>query len=113
MEHRIKVGYKILKIFSLNSKEMEFFLTKCNPDILRVYKLQNLKIKVKIFVQSNALPCIKYAIVVSKKVGKAFLRNLIRRKIRNSIIYFFSNWSFCLLKKADVCYNFIFIVKKV
>ncbi len=115
MIHRIKTKNQITSLYSLKSKELDqIFLgnlknsTKLIKKVSLLLKGIQVKFKVKVFFSKSKDFVVKYAILISKKVGKAVLRNFIKRKIRNFLVD--------SLKKLDQpptgTYIFLFMFKK-
>lgn len=88
MEHVIKVNKTIIKVVSLKAKEIDkLYKKKVKPLKEGSLSLQDgIKVKMKVFKFFRQEFFIKYGIIVSRKVGKAVVRNFLRRKIREFII---------------------------
>lgn len=88
MEHVIKVNKTIIKVVSLQAKEIdELYKNKVKPlKETSLFLQDGIKVKMKVFKFFQQEFFIKYGIIVSRKVGKAVVRNFLRRKIREFII---------------------------
>lgn len=104
MEHNLKY----IKVISMKRKEIEdFFKTRYYHSVS--LDLDRINVKVKFFKQFCFVPKVKYAIIVSKKVGNSVLRNFIKRKIREFIIM--SLRRYFVNVDLRLCLYFVFIVR--
>jgi len=104
VKHKIN---NLLTIKSLTSKEINNYLSK-QKAIKKYYSEGNL-IKINcLLYESDSL---KYAILIKKKVGKATIRNYIKRKIREILINHIK-LRLMNIQKQETNYAIIFIVKE-
>lgn len=108
MIHCLRVNHKTVKLYSLKSYEIEE-LFQNPPRLLKKTSLNlinlGFKLKIKVFLKESSDFLIKYGITISKKVGKAVKRNLLKRKLREILI---SNIK--KIKKFPNCNSYLFLL---
>ncbi|MCX7758153.1 MAG: ribonuclease P protein component [bacterium] len=113
MEHQIRTKFTKIKLSSLKRKEIQEVFDK-KYHYIRKYSIKlfedSLILNIKVYHFDTKILTLKYGIIISKKVGKAVIRNHLKRKIRETIIK--------ILKVQDKIpssgsFIFTFIIKKL
>ncbi|MCS7244100.1 MAG: ribonuclease P protein component [Candidatus Calescibacterium sp.] len=113
MEHQIRTKFTKIKLSSLKRKEIQeifdkkyHYIRKCSIKLFEDSLILNIKVY---HFEANSLT-LKYGIIISKKVGKAVIRNYLKRKIREIIIKILKTQNKI---PSSGYFIFIFIIKKL